>query len=126
MDERRDKRVRELERAWSNVCSLMMSLITSELIYGDPNCKSRDMDSKLPRTTKNDTRWNRATALAHMSRTMAFDNMIDFFEGFIRDKRERELHEKELREQRLRDKRAAGRNKTPKSLLGDIASTAPA
>ncbi len=70
--------------------------------------------------TKNDTRANKAAALVHMSRTMAFDNMIDFFEGFIRDKREREL-----RERRLRDKRAAGRNKTPKSLLGDITSTAP-
>jgi hypothetical protein len=68
---------------------------------------------------------NKAAALAHMSRTMAFDNMIYFFEGFIRDKREREQCEKELRERRLRDKRAAGRNKTPKSLLGDVASTAP-
>ncbi len=43
MDERRDKRVRELERAWSNVCSLMMSLITSEPICGDPNCKSLNL-----------------------------------------------------------------------------------
>ncbi|KAK4145313.1 uncharacterized protein C8A04DRAFT_26820 [Dichotomopilus funicola] len=96
MDERRDKRVHELEGAWFNVCRLMMTLITEEPICGDPNCKSLDTDSKLPRVSKNDTRWDRAAALAHMSRTMAFDNMVDFFEGFVRDKRERELRKKEL------------------------------
>ncbi|KAK4138743.1 hypothetical protein BT67DRAFT_431269 [Trichocladium antarcticum] len=126
MDGRKDQRARELEDAWSQVCSLMMSLIIAEPICGDPDCRSREMDEKEPRTTTNDTRWARWAALAHMSRTMAFDNLICFFEGFVRDKRERERREREQLERRLRDKRAAGRNKTPKSLLGDVASTAPA
>ncbi len=121
MDERKDQRVRELEDAWSQVCDLMMALIIAEPICGEPDCRSREMDEKEPRTTTNDTRWARWAALAHMSRTMAFDNLISFFEGFVRDKRERER-----RERRLYDKRAAGRNKTPKSLLGDVASTVPA
>ncbi|EJT75922.1 hypothetical protein GGTG_05847 [Gaeumannomyces tritici R3-111a-1] len=36
------------------------------------------------------------------------------------------VRERERREHRLCDKRAAGRNKTPKSLLGGVASTVPA
>lgn len=123
MDKRRDERVRELEGAWSNVASLMMSLISSEPICGDPNCKSLETESKLPRTAKNDIRWNRAASFAHMSRTMSFDNMLDFFEGFVRDMRERERRKKELREQRRRERRAAQRNKT---LLDDVASTVSA
>jgi len=61
---------------------------------------------------------NKTTALTYISRTIAFNNIIDFFEDFIRDKHERELYEEELSKQRLYDKRAAGRNITPKSLLG--------
>ena len=41
-------------------------------------------------------------------------------------RRERERREREQLERRLRDKRAAGWNKTPKALLGDVASTVPA
>ncbi|KAK4132160.1 hypothetical protein BT67DRAFT_92063 [Trichocladium antarcticum] len=39
---------------------------------------------------KNDKRFARSAALAYLSRTMAFDCLIDFFDGFVRDDREKE------------------------------------
>lgn len=87
--ERRDQRVSELEAVWSEVCSRMRSKLWSEPICGNPDCKSLDMEDKNPHT-KNDKRFARSAALAHLSRTMAFDCLIDFFDGFVRDDREKE------------------------------------
>lgn len=87
--ERRDQRVAELEAVWSEVCSRMRSKLWSEPICGNPDCKSLDIEDKNP-DMKNDKRFARSAALAHLSRTMAFDCLIDFFDGFVRDDREKE------------------------------------
>lgn len=67
----------------------MRSKLWSEPICGNPDCKSLDMEDKTPHM-KNDKRFARSAALAHLSRTMAFDCLIDFFDDFVRDGREKE------------------------------------
>ncbi|KAH6615866.1 hypothetical protein B0J18DRAFT_413198 [Chaetomium sp. MPI-SDFR-AT-0129] len=87
--ERRDQRVAELEAVWSEVCSRMRVQLWSKPICGNPDCKSLDMEDKKPHM-KNDKRFARSAALCHLSRTMAFNSLIDFFDGFVRDEREEE------------------------------------
>jgi hypothetical protein len=94
--ERRDQRVRELERAWSEVGSLMSSARLSDPDCGHPGCcKSREGHESDPHSTSiNDTRWHRWAAFGHLSRTMSFDNLIAFFDGFVRDRRQRNQDER--------------------------------
>ena len=92
--ERRDQRALELETAWSEVCSRMRSVLHFEPICGLPECKSLEIEDRNPRRTKNDTRWARSAALSHLSRTMAFDCLVDFFDGFVRDSREKDRRRK--------------------------------
>ena len=91
--ERRDQRVVELEAAWSEVCCRMHSIITRGPICGLPECKSPEMEDRTP-LTKNDKRYTRSAALSHLSRTMAFDCLIDFFDGFVRDNRKKGQEER--------------------------------
>ena len=98
LGEQRDRRVAELETAWREVCSRMCSMLGSEPVCGLAECKSLEMEDSNPQSSKNDKRYARSAALAHLSRTMSFNCMIDFFDGFVRDYRERERkREQELK-----------------------------
>ena len=94
LTERRDQRVVELEAAWSEVRSRMHSMLRRGPICGFPECKSMEMEDRNP-PTKNDKRYARSAAFCHLSRTMAFDCLIDFFDGFVRDNREKDRKREE-------------------------------
>ncbi|KAL2163547.1 hypothetical protein VTH06DRAFT_5605 [Thermothelomyces fergusii] len=83
--ERRDQRVRELERAWEETSSLMSSMLLFETICGNPDCEDRQ---KKLGNSKNDTDTERWGAFGDLVRHMSFDRLISFFDGFVRDKRE--------------------------------------
>jgi hypothetical protein len=60
-----------------------------EPICGNPDYKSLEIEDKNP-YIKNDNRFTRSAVLAYLLRTIAFDYLIDFFDGFVYDNREKE------------------------------------
>jgi hypothetical protein len=88
--ERRNRRVLELESAWSDVCSVMDSVL-SDSIWSSSNVKCGDIDKGNPSCdTQNDTLRARWAAFCLLARYMSFDRLISFFDGFVRDRRKNE------------------------------------
>ncbi|KAL7896206.1 hypothetical protein HDV63DRAFT_385133 [Trichoderma sp. SZMC 28014] len=86
LEERKAQRIEEMSKAWREVSTLLGSfsdLLACQMCY-DP--ETRDM--KMPPGTKNDSVAERQFAFSQYARCRSFDNLIVFFDGFVRDKRE--------------------------------------
>ncbi len=92
--ERRDQRVVELEAAWEEVSDRMHLLLNRGPVCGLPGCQSIEMEDEKP-FSKSTDRFARSAAFCHLSRTMAFDCLIDFFDRFVRDNREKDRRREE-------------------------------
>ncbi|KAL2187805.1 hypothetical protein L209DRAFT_764642 [Thermothelomyces heterothallicus CBS 203.75] len=92
--EKRDQRVAELEAAWEEVSDRMHSLLNRGPVCGFPGCKSMEMEDENP-FSKSNNRFARSAAFCHLSRTMAFDCLINFFDGLVRDNREKDRRREE-------------------------------
>ncbi|KLU82694.1 hypothetical protein MAPG_01763 [Magnaporthiopsis poae ATCC 64411] len=108
LDRRRDERVAELERAWLNVRCLMKTYYRKRLGQcQEPCCLDRlaagkKEASKANGQTANDTPTDHYDWFRVMSGSMAFDAMVRYFDGFVRDLRQQQEEERKKEEERYR------------------------
>ncbi|KAL6881318.1 hypothetical protein J3F83DRAFT_49468 [Trichoderma novae-zelandiae] len=88
MEERRAERIKEMNKAWRNVRLL---IVTDGMVLACPLCY--DPETATVRTkpgTLNDSVTQRWHLFNYFSRTPSFDTLIRFFDGFVRDSREKD------------------------------------
>lgn len=86
LEERKAQRIEEMSEGWDEVSTLLISfptLLCCQLCY-DPETR----DVKMKPGTKNDSMGQRRFAFLQYARYMSFDNLVTFFDGFVRDERE--------------------------------------
>ncbi|OTA08623.1 hypothetical protein A9Z42_0003180 [Trichoderma parareesei] len=87
MAERRAQRVKEMNEAFSEICRLIASgpwVLACPLCY-DPETG----DVKTPPGTLNDSMPQKWALFNYFSRSLSFDTLIRFFDGFVRDRRKK-------------------------------------
>jgi hypothetical protein len=132
LSERRDQRVVELNRAWENI-SYLMGRELSTSVFGCLDCKSMKAE-KTPREMMNDPNSNRLGAFRTLRSTMSYDALVEFFDGFVRERREIEDEKRRKSKanlERLFSRRKLDHNTTSigdrdQSASGDPAIGAPA
>ncbi|PNH38952.1 hypothetical protein VD0004_g7889 [Verticillium dahliae] len=76
---RRDERVRELNEAWADIASLLA---------WSSNWNCAGCEQQTPgESSENDDVTSRWSKFCDLSRTMSFDSMVRFFDGWCRDRR---------------------------------------
>ncbi|KAL6900401.1 hypothetical protein GGI43DRAFT_405347 [Trichoderma evansii] len=86
LEERKAQRIEEMSEGWDEVSTLLISfptLLSCQLCY-DPETR----DVKMKPGTKNDSMGQRRFAFLQYARYMSFDNLVRFFDGFVRDERD--------------------------------------
>ncbi|KAM0479506.1 hypothetical protein ACHAPX_004722 [Trichoderma viride] len=120
LEQRKAQRIEEMSEGWDEVSTLLVSfptLLSCQLCY-DPETR----DVKMKPGTKNDSMAQRQFAFLQYARCMSFDNLVTFFDGFVRDQREEQERLRRRADEgieRLRRARAAKRA----AASGDIEAT---
>ncbi|PON20877.1 hypothetical protein TGAM01_v210276 [Trichoderma gamsii] len=86
LEQRKAQRIEEMSEGWDEVSTLLVSfptLLSCQLCY-DPETR----DVKMKPGTKNDSMAQRQFAFLQYARCMSFDNLVTFFDGYVRDQRE--------------------------------------
>ncbi|KAH0441702.1 hypothetical protein CcaCcLH18_01962 [Colletotrichum camelliae] len=96
LTERREQRIRELEEVWREISTLLGA---SPSTWDCPRCG----EAKQGEDSRNDGTAERWAAFCQLTRTMSFDSLVRFFDGYVRDEREREA-EKSLSIQKMEEK----------------------
>ncbi|KAK1256268.1 hypothetical protein MKX07_008527 [Trichoderma sp. CBMAI-0711] len=87
MEERRVERAKEMNEAFNEICLLIASgpwVLACPLCY-DPETG----DVKTPPGTLNDSMPQKWALFNYFSRSLSFDTLIRFFDGFVRDRRKK-------------------------------------
>lgn len=123
LGERREQRVRELEKAWKEIRNILVSVPSSwdsVQVGGDDS--------------KNDSPSDRWGAFCQLSRTMSFDSLVRLFDGFARDERElrrqedlriAKLEEKWHKQKKLRDEPVQASQTSQRLDTGSSLRTSP-
>lgn len=86
LEQRKAQRIEEMSEGWDEVGTLLVSfptLLACQSCY-DPEAR----DAKMKPGSKNDSVAQRQFAFFQYARCMSFDNLVTFFDGFVKDKRE--------------------------------------
>ncbi|KAH0532071.1 hypothetical protein TsFJ059_000810 [Trichoderma semiorbis] len=85
LEERKEQRIKELNRAWDEVA---VTIGTRPALLGCRICLEDDHeDTGRPPGSTNDTRTERWLSFVQYARMPSFDNIITFFDGYVRDER---------------------------------------
>ncbi|KAL7894550.1 hypothetical protein HDV63DRAFT_408208 [Trichoderma sp. SZMC 28014] len=85
LEERKAQRIKEMNRAWRDVSCWLAAFpqnMFCQLCYDEET-----MELKLKEGSLNDNKAERWEAFTQFTRTMSFDSMVRFFDGFARDER---------------------------------------
>ncbi|UKZ69829.1 uncharacterized protein TrAtP1_010834 [Trichoderma atroviride] len=125
LEQRKAQRIKEMSKGWDEVSTLLWSstLLSCQLCY-DPETRN----VKMKPGTKNDSAARRQFAFQQYARYMSFDNLVTFFDGFVRDEREeRESMRRRADEaiERTRTARAARRAAAASEAIEATSSDSP-
>lgn len=100
LGDRKAQRMKEMNDAWEEVTTWLSALPKNMFCQLCYDKESKDV--KLDPNSLNDGLGERGYAFSQFTRTMSFDSMVIFFDGFARDER-REYEESERRKQNMPD-----------------------
>ncbi|KAM0259235.1 hypothetical protein ACHAQJ_003440 [Trichoderma viride] len=110
LEQRKAQRIKELVEAWDEI-SLWLSTNPKNTFY-QPCYNKETGEVKLKPDSLNDNVEQRSMAFIRFTRTLSFDSMVMFFDGFARDEREKHAERRRRRKERqeiLKKERAAKR-----------------
>ncbi|KAL5086081.1 hypothetical protein Trisim1_009708 [Trichoderma cf. simile WF8] len=85
LEKRKAKRIEQLRTAWDDIAYIIMS---RPAIMACKVCYEDDFeDTERPPGSLNDTRLDRWWHFIQYARTPSFDNIVTFFDGYVRDER---------------------------------------
>ncbi|QYS93698.1 hypothetical protein H0G86_001068 [Trichoderma simmonsii] len=85
LEKRKAKRIEQLRTAWDDIAYIIMS---RPAIMACRVCYEDDFeDTERPPGSLNDTRLDRWWHFIQYARTPSFDNIVTFFDGYVRDER---------------------------------------
>ncbi|PKK51503.1 hypothetical protein CI102_5043 [Trichoderma harzianum] len=85
LEKRKAKRIEQLRTAWDDIADIIMS---RPAIMGCRVCYEDGFeDTERPPGSLNDTRLERWGHFIQYARTPSFDNIVTFFDGYVRDER---------------------------------------
>ncbi|PON20107.1 hypothetical protein TGAM01_v211030 [Trichoderma gamsii] len=99
LGERKAQRIEEMAKAWNEIGTWLAAFPKSlfcQLCYDEEN-----MEVKLKPGSLNDGPVERWQAFTQFTRTMSFDSMVRFFDGFARDERKKQEGKRRGRKERL-------------------------
>lgn len=123
LEERKAQRIEEMSEGWDEVSTLLVSfptLLSCQLCY-DPETR----DVKMKPGTKNDSMGQRRFAFLQYARYMSFDNLVRFFDGFVRDEREEQEKIRRWADEGLESMRRARAAKRVAAASGAIEAAIP-
>lgn len=85
LEKRKEKRIRQLRTAWSDIAHIISSrpaIMACKVCYED-----NFEDTERPPGSLNHTRIERWWSFIQYARTPSFDNIVAFFDGYVRDER---------------------------------------
>ncbi|KAL6698102.1 hypothetical protein J3F84DRAFT_406407 [Trichoderma pleuroticola] len=85
LEKRREHRIKELRTAWSDIAGTITvrpAVMACRVCYEDDH-----EDTERPPGSQNDTRIERWWSFIQYARTPSFDNIVTFFDGYVRDER---------------------------------------
>ncbi|KAH8120912.1 hypothetical protein FP744_10000963 [Trichoderma asperellum] len=123
LEERKAQRIEEMSEGWDEVSTLLVSfptLLSCQLCY-DPETR----DVKMKPGTKNDSMGQRRFAFLQYARYMSFDNLVRFFDGFVRDERDEQEKIRRWADEGLESMRRARAAKRVAAASGAIEAATP-
>ncbi|PTB70838.1 hypothetical protein BBK36DRAFT_1175723 [Trichoderma citrinoviride] len=87
MEERKAQRAKEMNKAWDDICFLIAS---GPWVLACPLCYDAETgDVKTPPDTLNDSMPQKWALFNYFSRSLSFDTLIRYFDGYVRDRRKK-------------------------------------
>ncbi|KKO99458.1 hypothetical protein THAR02_08437 [Trichoderma harzianum] len=85
LEKRKEQRIKELRTAWKDIAGTITvrpAVMACRVCYEDDHG-----DTERPPGSQNDTRIERWWSFIQYARTPSFDNIVAFFDGYVRDER---------------------------------------